>query len=32
LFGRSGRSWSLPQVQSVTGATVHPGLEGHSRS
>jgi hypothetical protein len=29
LFGRSGRSWSLPQVQSVTGATVHPGLEGH---
>ena len=29
LFGRSGRSWSLPQVQSVTGATAHPGLEGH---
>src|SRR5215208_372198 len=29
LLGRSGRSWSLPQVQSVTGVTVHPGLEGH---
>ena len=28
LFGCSGRSWSLPQVQSVTGATAHPGLEG----
>ena len=29
LFGCSSRSWSLLQVQSVTGATVHPGLEGH---